>query len=208
MAKKVTRTEVREELVRSIHEGRKKSRLPINVRSIYERVKRSEKKDKSDDKKKKKDDKEKTRPDVNVVGRSTGNMNSFRPNGFYHGVELDFAIGNPDRYGNTPLPAYTDDERETWGQGFGNPLVNPKRDCVYIVRATVSQLRTDPMVGGFKLRWEWPPGWRLIDGQPRIVLVECSSNPLYVERLFLSPALRSQIRNNAVFRCRIRAWYP
>lgn len=156
----------------------------------------------------------KTKAQPKVRGAATGNLNVFRPNGFYHAASLDFALGRHpgsyvegNNYNNTPVPAYTDEEKEDWGLGFGNPLVNPKRDCVYIVRARIDQLRADPMIGGFKLDWKWPAGWVPLDGLGKRHLVEASSNPLYVQRLFLSPATKAQLKDNGVFKARIVAWY-
>ena len=211
-----TKKKARERGLRSVYEQPKKSSFGRKtVRTIYDRTDdntREIKKEK--DKKKEK----KTRPDVRVKGASAGFTTVFRPNGFYHGTQIEFSLhrhptsfvagpyGSDRGFGNTPSPKYTEDEKQGWGEGWGNPLVNPKRDCVYMVRARVDQLRADPMIGGFKLEWSWPSGWQPVDGLKKVQLVEAASNPLYVTRLFKSPA--TAIESGTRFRCRIKAWYP
>lgn len=141
--------------------------------------------------------------DVNVTGKPYGSTTRFQPNGFYFATTLDFALAKQGT--NVPSPALTADEKADWGVGFGNPLVNPKKNCIYVVRATIDQLRVDPMIGGFKLQWIAPSGWVIADGKPAIMYVEASSNPLRIARKYRSP---NTTIKNVVFRVRVLAWYP
>lgn len=155
--------------------------------------------------------KKKKVPDVKIGGGASNAAYRYQPNGMYFSVALSFALahqGTKSPSGGsqgTVSPKLTKDEIADWGTGFGNPLVNPKKNCIYVVRATISQLRTDPMIGGFKLKWIAPAGWSRWDPLPLTMLVEASSNPLIISRKFKSPDHKA---TNAVFRCRVVAWYP
>lgn len=142
-------------------------------------------------------------PDVNVTGAAAGTLVKFQPNGFYFSVTLDFALAAQGS--NHPSPVLTADEKANWGTGFGNPLVNPKKNCVYVVRAKIDQLRVDPMIGGFKIQWTAPVGWVKVDPLPLTMYVEASSNPLMISRKWRSP---NATLKNVVFRAKIVAWYP
>jgi len=123
--------------------------------------------------------------DVKIVAKLPKGQ-GFQPSGRYFGIGIDFALG--PQGSNTPSPALDADERDEWGLSFGNPLVNPHKSTIYMVRATISQLRTEPLLGGLILRWVRPTGWAWIDGQPVQTPVQVASNPLVVTRLVLSPS--------------------
>lgn len=131
--------------------------------------------------------------------------------GYYYDVALDFALGAqrdkfvPSPPTNTPSPALTDDEKAEWGRNWAKDLVNPKKDCVYHVRCKVTQMRFDPLIGGFRLKWVVPSGWRIIDGQPLTLYVEATSNPLCITRKVLSP--NATIRN-AAFVVKVLQLFP
>ncbi|MGV0985002.1 MAG: hypothetical protein ACOYB2_10635 [Limnohabitans sp.] len=150
-----------------------------------------------------------TKKELTISGTSTGTLVKFQPNGFYFGVKLDFALAKQEPFGSVtpaPSPGLSADEKADWGTGFGNPLVGPKKNCVYVVRATIDQLRVDPMIGGFKLKWVIPAGWRAMDPMPLDgMLVEASSNPILLARKFISPNTKIK---NVVFRVLVTAWYP
>lgn len=141
--------------------------------------------------------------DTQVTGAPTGSLVKFQPNGFYFSASLDFALAAQEY--NVPSPALTAEEKTDWGTGYGNPLVNPKKNCIYVVRVKLDQLRVDPMMGGFKLEWTVPAGWTKLDSLPMTHYVEAASNPLLVARKFLSPATPPA---NVVFRVRVLSWYP
>lgn len=154
----------------------------------------------------------KAKPDINIGGGASADAQyRYQPNGMYFSVAITFALakqGTKSPSGGsqgTVSPALTTEEKADWGTGFGNPLVNPKKNAIYVVRATISQLRTDPMIGGFKLKWTAPAGWSRWDPLPMTMLVEASSNPLIISRKFKAPSTKVK---NAVFRCQVIGWYP
>lgn len=182
----------------------------LNSSSLYDKMKENAKKVKKIEKKvdppKPKTSAKAKKPDINVTGKQTGSTTRFQPNGYYFSVKLDFALAaQMSGDGYTPSPALTADEKADWGTGFGNPLVNPKKNCIYVVRATIDQLRVDPMIGGFRLQWIAPSGWAIVDGKLSIINVEASSNPILIARKYRSPGTKMK---NVVFRVRVLAWYP
>ena len=123
--------------------------------------------------------------DVKIVAKLPRGQ-GFQPSGRYFSISIDFALG--PQGSNVPSPALDADERDDWGNYFGNPLVNPHKSTIYMVRATVSQLRTEPLLGGLILRWVRPTGWAWADGQGVQIPVQVASNPLVMTRLVLSPS--------------------
>jgi hypothetical protein len=145
-------------------------------------------------------------PDINITARDRS-IARFQKSGRYYGITLDFALAkNPDPIlKNVPSPALTAQEKLDWGVGFGSPLVNPKKNCIYVVRATISQLGGEPPFGGYYLHWISPTGWLRADGLGSHMYVECSSNPLLVARKYRSPLTAV---TNAVFVVNVLAFYP
>lgn len=184
----------RSELIQALKERKKKSSFEtILVDSIYRVVADEKKKTKATAKK----------VDRLVTGKPFGTLVKFQPNGFYFEVVLDFALAKQGT--NVPVPKLTPEEKADWGTGFGNPLVNPKRNCIYVVRARVDQLRVDPMIGGFRLKWIPPAGWVKADPLPLTHYLESASNPILLARKFRSPSYKQK---NIVFRVQILSWYP
>jgi hypothetical protein len=151
-----------------------------------------------------------TKVDVNLRGKG------WEAKGYYYQVSLDFAIGintsSGDRWiprpvKNVPKPPLTDEEKENWGLGYSNPLVNPKNWCEYFVRCQILQPTRDLLIGGFSLLWVAPPGWSFVDGQPLKMLVEVTSNPLVIIRKVMSPKT-GEIPNNSTFRVSVLKVYP
>jgi hypothetical protein len=86
-------------------------------------------------------------------------------------------------------PAYGDDAGRTYGPlsltpGEGSPDGNKELYC----RCRIGQHRVDPLLQGFKLLWDPPPGWVIVDGLDTHTYDEAVSNPLYVTRVYLTPA--------------------
>jgi hypothetical protein len=150
--------------------------------------------------------KAKTLADVKIVSKLPKGQ-GFKPNGQYYSVSIDFALGLQGS--NTPSPAFAtadeQTERDEWGQFFGNPLVNPRKSTVYMVRATVNLLRVEPLPGGLILRWVRPVGWTWVDGQGVQIPVQVASNPVVMTRLVQTPATTVA---NAGFTVSVVAWYP
>ena len=140
--------------------------------------------------------------DVSIVAKLPRGQ-GFNPAGYYFGISVDFALG--PQGSNVPSPALDATERDEWGLSFGNPLVNPHKSTIYMVRATVSQLRVEPLLGGLILRWVRPTGWAWADGQGVQIPVQVASNPLVVTRLVLSP---STTIVNTGFSISVVAQYP
>ena len=90
-------------------------------------------------------------------------------------------------------PAYGTDAGRTYGASLGiTPGVgSPEGNKEFYVRAEVTQHRVDPLLQGFRLDWEPPPGWTAQDGIGGTTYDEAISNPLYVNRVYLSPAAPS-----------------
>jgi len=145
--------------------------------------------------------------DVKIVSKLPKGQ-GFKPNGQYYSVSIDFALGPQGT--NVPSPAFTTDdeqaERDDWGQYFGNPLINPRKSTVYMVRATVDLLRVEPLPGGLILRWVRPVGWAWVDGQAVQIPVQVASNPVVMTRLILSPS--TTIPTGIGFTVSVVAWYP
>ena len=140
--------------------------------------------------------------DVSIVAKLPRGQ-GFNPAGYYLGISVDFALG--PQGSNVPSPVLDATERDEWGLSFGNPLVNPHKSTIYMVRATVSQLRVEPLLGGLILRWVRPTGWAWADGQGVQIPVQVASNPLVVTRLVLSP---STTIVNTGFSVSVVAQYP
>ena len=148
---------------------------------------------------------------VNITAQ-VRTMGGYRSDGLYYGIDIGFAIARMPTHGGVvtggpavPSPVLTQEEKDNWGTGFCNPLVNPHKNCIYVVRAKISQLTVDPLIGGFKLQWVPPAEWGWADGLTRLMYVEATSNPLYVARLFRSPL---HTITNSVFRVLVLERYP
>lgn len=150
--------------------------------------------------------KAKTLADVKIVAQLPKG-HGFNPAGYYHHIAVDFSLGPQGN--NVPSPAFTTqdekDERDAWGTTWEKDLINPRKSTVYMVRATLSQLRVEPLVGGFILRWVRPVGWTWVDGQAVQIPVQVASNPLVMIRLVLSP---STTIIKAGFTVSVKAQYP
>lgn len=171
--------------------------------------------------------KQKKAADIKIVSKLPKG-HGFNPAGYYYGISMDFALG--PQGSNTPLKydvngdssaafvatdtdptqradaqAALDLERDEWGLHFGNPLVNPYSDTVYMIRATVSQLRVEPLLGGLILRWVRPVGWTWVDGQSTQIPAQVASNPLVMIRLCKTPTSKV---HGAGFQVSVRAQYP
>ncbi len=86
-------------------------------------------------------------------------------------------------------PAYGTDAGRTYGPlsitpGAGSPEGNKE----FYVRCEITQHRVDPLLQGFKTLWEPPPGWTIADGCGTTLYDEAISNPVYVTRVYLTPA--------------------
>jgi hypothetical protein len=56
-------------------------------------------------------------------------------------------------------------------------------------RVEVDQFRVDPLLQGFRIRWELlTPGWTFVDGHGSLTWDEAISNPLKVTRVIKAPA--------------------
>ena len=135
-------------------------------------------------------DKAKKAADVKIVAKLPPGK-GFNPSGYYHHITVDFSLG--PQGSNVPSPAFVTDaekeERDSWGTSWEKDLINPRKSTVYMVRCTLSQLRVEPLLGGFILKWARPSfGWTWIDGQTARTPVQVVSNPLVVTRLVLSPS--------------------
>ena len=58
---------------------------------------------------------------------------------------------------------------------------------VYLVRHELSQLRVEPLAGGYILAFTRPVGWTWVDGQTVDIPFQVVSNPLIIRRV-LTPA--------------------
>jgi hypothetical protein len=86
-------------------------------------------------------------------------------------------------------PAYGSDAGRTYGPlsltpGAGSPEGNKE----FFVRCMIEQHRVDPLLQGFKTLWEPPPGWTIADGCAATLYDEAISNPVYVNRVYLTPS--------------------
>lgn len=153
-----------------------------------------------------------TRPkvDINIRGKN------WEGKGYYYQVSMDFALGinfnEGDKYlpkpvKNIPKPSLTAEEKANWGLGYGNPLVNPRNWCEYLVRVQIFQPTRDLLIRGYELQWFAPTGWSFVDGQPLKMLVEVTSDPCVIIRKVMSPKT-AKIPNNVVFRVAVLKVYP
>jgi hypothetical protein len=115
----------------------------------------------------------------------------FKPAGYYHHLAIDFSLG--PQGDNVPSPAFATDaekeERDAWGTSWEKDLTDPRKNTIYMVRCTLTQLRVEPLLGGFILKWQRPSfAWKWMDGQTARTPVQVVSNPLIVTRLVLSPS--------------------
>jgi hypothetical protein len=140
----------------------------------------------------------------------------YKPDGHYYSLDMDFALGHPDnkvkaKYGRTgaAVPPLTAEETAdtAWGRWRGSSLVDPSTNTIYLVRVRVQQLRIEPLLAGFRLRWTKPPGWLWADGYATNTIVEVVSNPLVIIRRVISPTtLRAGTKGG--FTCSVLTMYP
>ena len=145
--------------------------------------------------------------DVKIVSKLPRGR-GFNPAGYYHHLDINFALG--PQGSNVPSPAFSTqdekDERDAWGTIWQKDLINPRKSTVYMVRATLSQLRVEPLLGGFILHWVRPVGWVWVDGQSTDIPIQVASNPLVMIRLVLTPAVAAI--NGVGFTVNVKKQYP
>jgi hypothetical protein len=135
-------------------------------------------------------DKKKKAAEVKIVAKLPPGQ-GFKPAGYYHHLAIDFSLG--PQGDNVPSPAFATDaekeERDAWGTSWEKDLTDPRKNTIYMVRCTLTQLRVEPLLGGFILKWQRPSfAWKWMDGQTARTPVQVVSNPLIVTRLVLSPS--------------------
>jgi hypothetical protein len=120
----------------------------------------------------------------------------YKPDGMYYSLSMDFALGKQDPKilkpfkRGVPKPALTAAEtaESAWGRAWANPLVDPSTNALYLIRVRIDQLKIEPLMAGFTLKWTLPAGWLWADGHPATVSIEVVSNPLIIIRRVISPA--------------------
>ena len=86
-------------------------------------------------------------------------------------------------------PAYGDDAGRTSGPLSLTPGEDsPEGDKEFYCRCEITQHRVDPLLQGFKCLWDPPPGWTIADGLDTHTYDEAISNPVYITRVYLTPA--------------------
>lgn len=75
----------------------------------------------------------------------------------------------------------------TAGKTWSAALVKPEGNRQYLIRAVVTQLHGQPLIGGFSMEWIVAPGWRWSDGLSNYLYDVASSNPMVVTRRAVSP---------------------
>lgn len=86
-------------------------------------------------------------------------------------------------------PAYGDDAGRTYGPLSLTPGADsPEGDKEFYCRLRITQHRVDPLLQGFKCLWDPPPGWTIVDGLDTHTYDEAISNPVYITRVYLTPA--------------------
>lgn len=140
----------------------------------------------------------------------------YKPDGQYYSLDIAFALAKQDQKVRTkfkrtaaPKPALTKEEtaEDAWGRWRGSTLVNPSTSTLYLIRVRVNQLRIEPLLAGFKLRWTLPPGWLWADGYGSLTVVEVVSNPLVVIRRVISPTTLVKGTKGG-FTCSVLTMYP
>ena len=86
-------------------------------------------------------------------------------------------------------PAYGTDAGRTYGPLSLTPGAgSPEGGKEFYVRCEITQHRVDPLLQGFKTLWEPPPGWTTQDGLGTTLYDEAISNPVYIVRVYKTPA--------------------
>jgi hypothetical protein len=86
-------------------------------------------------------------------------------------------------------PAYGTDAGRTYGPlGLTPGADSPEGSKEVYCRCRITQHRVDPLLQGFKTLWEPPPGWTIADGLGATLYDEAISNPVYITRVYLTPA--------------------
>ncbi len=86
-------------------------------------------------------------------------------------------------------PAYGTDAGRTYGPLSLTPGADsPEGDKEFYCRLLIEQHRIDPLLQGFKCLWDPPPGWVIEDGLDTHTFDEAISNPLYITRVYRTPA--------------------
>jgi hypothetical protein len=86
-------------------------------------------------------------------------------------------------------PAYGTDAGRTYGPLSLTPgAASPEGAKEFHCRIRITQHRVDPLLQAFKTLWEPPPGWTIADGCPATLYDEAISNPVYITRVYLTPA--------------------
>lgn len=132
---------------------------------------------------------------VNKTNVTDTQKQPYKPDGHYYSIDLKLAIGYQDKtvlagfHRGVAKPALTADETDSdkWGRAWGNPLVDPSTNTLYLVKCTLQQLKIEPLLSGFKIRWTLPRGWLWADGYSALTTIETVSNPLVIIRRCISP---------------------
>jgi len=86
-------------------------------------------------------------------------------------------------------PAYGGDAGRTYGPLTLTPgSDSPEGGKEFYCRCRITQHRVDPLLQGFRTLWEPPPGWVIADGCKATLYDEAISNPVYITRVYLTPA--------------------
>jgi hypothetical protein len=102
-------------------------------------------------------------------------------------------------------PAYGSDAGRTYGPLSLTPGAgSPEGDKEFYVRCRLEQHRVEPLLQGFRTYWDPPPGWVAMDGLTATIYDEAISNPLYINRVYKTPAT---ISNEIGFLVVVKAKY-
>ena len=86
-------------------------------------------------------------------------------------------------------PAYGVDAGRTYGPLSLTPGgSSPEGGKEFYCRLRLEQHRVDPLLQGFRTYWDPPPGWVGMDGLRATIYDEAISNPLYINRVYRTPA--------------------
>ena len=86
-------------------------------------------------------------------------------------------------------PAYGTDAGRTYGPLSLTPgSDSPEGAKEFYCRVRLEQHQVEPLLQGFRTYWDPPPGWVAVDGLKPTIYDEAISNPLYINRVYLTPA--------------------
>ncbi len=74
------------------------------------------------------------------------------------------------------------------GRTYSADMLAPEGLSTWYWRCRITQHRVDPLLQGFRLLWDPPPGWTWQDGLLAPTYEEAISNPLVVTRVVKAPA--------------------